>query len=150
MPASNVSRTRHRGLNGNEGFGLRHARRDVRVVAAGSDIGPLLAAVFEASDEDDASDNGGGLRQGDAAEAPSRAGTPPLGGGPHRRAPSLWDALSKPDTELRTQQLPFDCCDRSVDINQVRYTLYPVRYTIYPMRQPGGIYPMPYAAPPRR
>lgn len=80
-----------------------------------------MDAVREASDEDDASDDGRAARQRAAvAEVPPRSSTPPLAGGLHRRAPSLWDALSKPDTELRTQQLPFDCCDRSVDINQVR------------------------------
>lgn len=72
-----------------------------------------LAAVAEGSGEDD--DH---VEEEDASEAIAdvESETP-------RPAPPLWETLSKSDEQLESQQLPFDCTDRSVNINQVRITL---------------------------
>lgn len=94
-----------------------------------------MDAVREASDEDDASDDGRALRRNISipvtAEVPPRTGTPSLAAS-YEPAPFLWDALSKPDTELHSQQLPFDCCDRSVNLVQVSRQNPEVQFLVCP------------------
>ena len=88
---------------------------DLPSACAGLTLSPSLTAVREASDEE----RSDGEAPPAAAAVPAAAESRPASGYA-APAPSLWQALSTPEDDLANEQLPFDCCDRSVNINQVR------------------------------